>query len=427
MRHFNYKNGELYAEDVPLRDIAAKTGTPVYIYSTATLERHFNVFTQAFAGRKALVAYSVKANSNLGVLATLSKMGAGADVVSGGELARALSAGIPSTKIVFSGVGKTRPEMDMALKAGIKVFNVESLAELHVLNERAGVMKLKAPIAFRVNPDVSAGGHEKISTGKAENKFGIAWSRAQAAYAEAAKLPHIEIIGVDVHIGSQITELTPFKAAIEKVGGLIKRLRAQGHNIKSFDVGGGLGIPYNSDNDVPPGPDAYGRLVKQLTADMEIELIFEPGRMIAGNAGVLLSRVIYVKQGEDRKFAILDAAMNDLIRPALYDAYHEIEPVMQTTSDLRSLYDVVGPVCETGDTFAKQRSLPDLKADDLVVFHSAGAYGAVLSSQYNTRPLIPEVMVNGAEFSVIRQRPSLEDMLSLESMPDWLSATHNAV
>lgn len=421
MRHFNYKNGELYAEDVPLREIAAKVGTPVYIYSTATLERHFRVFTEAFMGRDALVAYSVKANSNLGVLATLSKLGAGADVVSAGELARALSVGISGKKIVFSGVGKTRDEMDMALKSEIKVFNVESLPELYVLNERAGQMNVKAPIAFRVNPDVSAGGHEKISTGKAENKFGIAWSSAETAYAEAAKLAHIEIVGVDVHIGSQITDLAPFETAINKVGHLIKRLRVAGHNIKSFDVGGGLGIPYNSDNAVPPGPDAYGRLVKKLTADMDIELIFEPGRMVAGNAGVLLSRVVYVKKGEDRKFAILDAAMNDLIRPALYDAYHEIEPVIQPRSDERSPYDIVGPVCESGDTFAKQRQLPALTADDLIVFHSAGAYGAVLSSQYNTRPLIPEVMVKGGEYNIIRQRPTIEDILSLETIPSWLS------
>jgi len=421
MRHFAYRNGELYAEDVPLREIAAQVGTPAYVYSTATLERHFRVFTEAFSGRKALVAYSVKANSNLAVLATLSKMGAGADVVSGGELARALSVGIPGEKIVFSGVGKTPSEMDMALKAGIKVFNVESLPELYVLNERARLMNVKAPIAFRVNPDVSAGGHEKISTGKAENKFGIAWSSAETAYDEAASLPHIEIVGVDVHIGSQITDLAPFETAINKVGDLITRLRAKGHTINSFDVGGGLGIPYNSNNDVPPGPDAYGRLVKQLTADMDIELIFEPGRMVAGNAGVLLSRIIFVKQGEDREFAILDAAMNDLIRPALYDAYHEIECVIEATSPERRPYDIVGPVCETGDTFAKERQLPALAPDDLVVFHSAGAYGAVLSSQYNTRPLIPEVMVKGDKFDVIRQRPTIEDILRLESIPSWLS------
>jgi len=421
MRHFAYKNGELFAENVALRQIANDVGTPAYVYSAATLERHFRVFTEAFAGRDALVAYSVKANSNLGVLATLAKMGAGADVVSGGELARALTVGIPGEKIVFSGVGKTADEMDMALKAGIKAFNVESLPELYVLNERARLMKTKAPIAFRVNPDVSAGGHEKISTGKAENKFGIAWSKAETAYAEAAKLEHIEVVGVDVHIGSQITDLAPFETAINKVGALISRLRAAGHKIKSFDVGGGLGIPYNSNNDVPPGPDAYGRLVKELTADMDIELIFEPGRMVAGNAGVLLSRVVYVKQGEDREFAILDAAMNDLIRPALYDAYHEIEPVTQASTDERRDYDIVGPVCETGDTFAKQRQLPPLAQDDLVVFHSAGAYGAVLSSQYNTRPLIPEVIVKDNAYEIIRQRPKIEDILRYETIPAWLT------
>ena len=420
MRHFAYKNGELYAEDVPLREIAAKVGTPAYIYSTATFERHFRVFTEAFKGRDALVAYSVKANSNLGVLATLAKMGAGADVVSGGELARALAVGIPGKKIVFSGVGKRPDEMDMALKAGIKVFNVESLPELHVLNARAKALNVKAPIAFRVNPDVSAGGHEKISTGKAENKFGIAWSSAEKAYADAAALANIDIVGVDVHIGSQITDLAPFETAINKVGNLITRLRKQGHSIKSFDVGGGLGIPYDSSNAVPPGPDEYGRLVKRLTAEMDIQLIFEPGRMVAGNAGVLLSEVIYVKQGEDRTFAIIDAAMNDLIRPSLYDAYHEVEPVIEAQSEARQPYDIVGPVCESGDTFAKHRDLPKLNQGDLVVFHSAGAYGAVLSSQYNTRPLIPEIIVNGDQFEVTRERPSLEDILRGERIPSWL-------
>ena len=420
MRHFAYKNGELYAEDVPLREIAAKVGTPAYIYSTATFERHFRVFTEAFKGRDALVAYSVKANSNLGVLATLAKMGAGADVVSGGELARALAVGIPGNKIVFSGVGKRPDEMDMALKAGIKVFNVESLPELHVLNARAKALNVKAPIAFRVNPDVSAGGHEKISTGKAENKFGIAWSSAEQAYADAAALANIDIVGVDVHIGSQITDLAPFETAINKVGNLITRLRKQGHSIKSFDVGGGLGIPYDSSNAVPPGPDEYGRLVKRLTAEMDIQLIFEPGRMVAGNAGVLLSEVIYVKQGEDRTFAIIDAAMNDLIRPSLYDAYHEVEPVIEAQSEARQPYDIVGPVCESGDTFAKHRDLPKLNQGDLVVFHSAGAYGAVLSSQYNTRPLIPEIIVNGDQFEVTRERPSLEDILRGERIPSWL-------
>ena len=420
MRHFAYKNGELYAEDVPLREIAAKVGTPAYIYSTATFERHFRVFTEAFKGRDALVAYSVKANSNLGVLATLAKMGAGADVVSGGELARALAVGIPGNKIVFSGVGKRPDEMDMALKAGIKVFNVESLPELYVLNARAKALNVKAPIAFRVNPDVSAGGHEKISTGKAENKFGIAWSSAEQAYADAAALANIDIVGVDVHIGSQITDLAPFETAINKVGNLITRLRKQGHSIKSFDVGGGLGIPYDSSNAVPPGPDEYGRLVKRLTAEMDIQLIFEPGRMVAGNAGVLLSEVIYVKQGEDRTFAIIDAAMNDLIRPSLYDAYHEVEPVIEAQSEARQPYDIVGPVCESGDTFAKHRDLPKLNQGDLVVFHSAGAYGAVLSSQYNTRPLIPEIIVNGDQCEVTRERPSLEDILRGERIPSWL-------
>lgn len=421
MRHFDYKDGEIYAENVPLRTIAKAVGTPVYVYSTATFERHYSVFAESFKGIEALVAYSVKANSNIAVLATLAKLGAGADVVSGGELARALMAGIPAHKIVFSGVGKTRAEMRDALRAGIRVFNVESEPELNVLNEVALEMGTKAPIAFRVNPDVTAGGHDKISTGKKENKFGIAWSSAEAAYAHAATLPGIEIVGVDVHIGSQIDDLAPFEAAIAKVGGLISRLRQAGHTIKSFDIGGGLGIPYGDNNKTPPPPSEYGQMVKNLTRDMDVEMIFEPGRMIAGNSGVLLSEVLYVKKGEDRDFLILDAAMNDLIRPALYDAYHDIEPVLAPGSDAaEATYDVVGPICESGDTFTKGRDMPALKSGELVIMHSAGAYGAVQASQYNTRPLIPEVLVKGDKFEIIRERPTVAEILKSERLPDWL-------
>ncbi|WP_409433374.1 diaminopimelate decarboxylase [Litorimonas sp. RW-G-Af-16] len=420
MRHFDYKNGEMYAEDVPLRKIAEAVGTPCYVYSTATFERHYRVFADSFDGIEALVAYSVKANSNIAVLATLAKLGAGADVVSAGELARALIAGIPAHKIVFSGVGKTKAEMRDALEAGIRVFNVESLAELRALNAVALSMNTQAPVAFRVNPDVTAGGHEKISTGKKENKFGIAWSHAEAAYAEAAALPGIKIVGVDVHIGSQIDQLAPFEAAIAKCGDLIKTLRQQGHTIQSFDIGGGLGIPYGDNTKAPPLPSAYGALVKRLTADMNVEMIFEPGRMIAGNAGILLSEVLYVKQGEDRNFLIIDAAMNDLLRPALYDAYHDLEGVKAPARDFKQeTYDVVGPICESGDTFMKGREMPALEEGDLVVLHSAGAYGAAQSSQYNTRPLVPEVMVRGDKFAIIRERPTVADILKTESIPDW--------
>lgn len=411
----------MYAEGVALSDIADTVGTPVYVYSTATLERHYKVFSEAFKDAKALVAYSVKANSNIAVLATLAKLGCGADVVSGGELSRALAAGIPANKIVFSGVGKTRSEMQQALEAGIRVFNVESKPELLALSALAGELGKTANIAFRLNPDVSAGGHAKISTGKAENKFGIAWQHAEEAYALAATLPGINVVGVDVHIGSQIDNLAPFKATIDKVGGLIKKLRAAGHTIKSFDIGGGLGIPYGDNQKAPPLPSAYGAMVCELTRDLDVEMIFEPGRMITGNAGVLLSRVIYAKEGANRNFLIIDAAMNDLLRPALYDAYHDMEPVMAPGDGLdETLYDVVGPICESGDTFTKNRTLPKMKDGDLLVIHSAGAYGASQSSQYNTRPLVPEVLVKGDQFKIIRERPSVEDILKSESLPDWL-------
>ena len=421
MRHFDYKDGVMHAENVSLERIADEVGTPVYVYSAATLTRHFNVFKDAFVGRKVLVAYSVKANSNLAVLSLLGKLGAGADVVSGGELARALTAGIPASKIVFSGVGKKPDEMRAALKAGIRMFNVESEPELEALNAAALSMGKRAPISFRVNPDVTAGGHEKISTGKAENKFGVAWSSAKAAYARAATLPGIEIIGVDVHIGSQIDDLAPFRTAIHKVAGLISELRASGHKISVFDIGGGLGIPYGANAPAPPLPAAYGQMVKEATAHLDIEMVFEPGRMIAGNAGVLLSSVTYEKRGENRDFLIVDAAMNDLIRPALYDAYHEIEPLRTPGAGARyKTYDVVGPVCESGDTFTKQRELPHMRSGDRLVMHSAGAYGAVQAGQYNTRPLVPEVLVSADRYAVVRERPTVEDILKTESIPDWV-------
>jgi len=419
MRHFMEKDGEMFAEDVALSEIAAKVGTPVYVYSAATFARHYDVFAKGFEGTDALIAYSVKANSNLAILSLLAKRGAGADVVSGGELTRALRAGISPDKIVFSGVGKTRDEMRLALGAGIYQFNVESAAELDALSETAADMDMTAPIAFRVNPDVAAGGHEKISTGKKENKFGIAWDDARALYARAASLPGIKIQGVDVHIGSQITQLDPYARTIDKIGGLIKNLRADGHTIETFDLGGGLGIPYGDGGQQPPPPADYAAMVLGATKDLDVRLLFEPGRMIAGNSGVLLSRVIYTKPGETRNFLIVDAAMNDLIRPALYGAYHDVEPVKSGANETVS-YDIVGPICESGDTFAVQRDLPKLAADDLVVFHSAGAYGAVQASQYNTRPLVPEVLVSGDEYAIIRKRPDYDDMLSSETVPKFI-------
>jgi len=421
MRHFEFKNGEMHAENVPLAKIAAEVGTPCYVYSTATFERHFNVFKNSVSGINSLIAYSVKANSNIGILATLSKLGAGADVVSGGELQRALTAGIPANKIVFSGVGKTEHEIEAAANAKIKIFNVESIPELYAINEVAARMNYLAPIAFRVNPDVTAGGHKKISTGKKEDKFGIAWNKAEHAYAIAKSCSNIEIVGIDVHIGSQIDHLEPFEKAISKVGNLIKKLHANGHNIRCFDIGGGLGIPYGNETITPPDPSNYGAMVKQLTKKMNVEIIFEPGRMISGNAGILLSKVLYVKKGEDRNFLIIDAAMNDLLRPALYDAFHEIEPVRKKPEKEQvEKYDVVGPICESSDTFTKSRKLSKINQGELIVMHTAGAYGASQSSQYNTRPLIPEVLVKDNKYEVIRKRPTINDILKSENIPNWL-------
>ncbi len=421
MDHFLYKNGVLHAEDVAIPDIVASVGAPFYVYSTATLTRHFKLFDDALVGMDHLVCYAMKAASNQAILQTLAKLGAGMDVVSGGEYARARAAGVPGERIVFSGVGKTRDEMRLALTGGIRQFNVESEPEMAVLSAVATELGVKAPITIRVNPDVDAKTHAKIATGKSENKFGIPISRAREVYAQAAALPGIDVIGIDVHIGSQLTQLEPFELAYKMVAELTETLRADGHNIRRLDLGGGLGIPYTRSNEAPPLPTDYGAMVKRVLGHLNCEIEIEPGRLIAGNAGILVSQVIYVKEGEDRKFLILDAAMNDLIRPAMYDAHHDIEPVIEPQAGAeRATYDVVGPVCESGDTFAKGREMTQMTAGDLVAFRSAGAYGAVMSSEYNTRPLIPEVMVNGSEFAVIRSRPSFDEIINRDTIPEWL-------
>jgi diaminopimelate decarboxylase len=421
MDHFLYRNGILHAEDVPLPEIAAQVGTPFYVYSTATLTRHFRLFDEALEGLPHLVCYAMKAASNQAILKTLGDLGAGMDVVSGGEYARARAAGIRGERIVFSGVGKTRIEMREALTGGIRQFNVESEPELQALNEVALSLGTKAPVAIRVNPDVDAKTHAKIATGKSENKFGIPISRARAVYAEAAALPGIAVTGIDVHIGSQLTDLAPYRTAFEKVAGLTDALRADGHEITRLDLGGGLGIPYTQGNQAPPLPLEYGSLIKEILGGKGCEIEIEPGRLVVGNAGLLVSSVVYVKQGEDRDFLILDAAMNDLLRPAMYDAHHDIVPVIEPVPGTdRATYDVVGPVCESGDTFARGRPLPALMPDDLVAFRSAGAYGAVMASEYNSRPLVPEILVNGDQFAVIRARPSFDEMIARDTIPAWL-------
>jgi len=421
VNHFEYRNGVLHAEDVPLPEIAAAVGTPFYCYSTATLTRHFNVFRQSFEGLDTLVCYALKANSNQAVLKTLAKLGAGADVVSEGELRRALAAGIPGSRIVFSGVGKTAREMDLALANDILCFNVESEPELERLSARAVAAGKQAPISLRINPDVDARTHKKISTGKAENKFGIPWQRARAVYARAAELPGIRITGIDMHIGSQITELQPFDDAFALLAELVATLKADGHAIDHVDLGGGLGIPYKADNSPPPSPEAYAAVVKKHVARLGLKVMFEPGRLIVGNAGILVSEVIYVKEGDARNFLIVDAAMNDLIRPTLYDAFHDIRPVLQHPIDApRMAVDIVGPVCETGDYLGLDRDLPRMKAGDLIAVSTAGAYGAVQSGTYNTRLLVPEVLVNGDSFHVVRPRGSFDELIGLDSLPDWL-------
>ncbi|NBD30633.1 MAG: diaminopimelate decarboxylase [Alphaproteobacteria bacterium] len=421
MDHFLYRDGALHAEDVPISEIAAAVGTPFYVYSSATLLRHFRLFDEALAGTDHLVCYAMKALSNLAVVKLLGEAGAGMDVVSGGEYRRARAAGLPGERIVFSGVGKTREEMRLALEGGIRQFNVESEPEMRALSEVAASMGVVAPVTVRVNPDVDAKTHEKISTGKAENKFGIPIARAGEVYAEIAALPGLEAVGIDVHIGSQLTELEPFRLAYQKVVELTEALRADGHDIRRLDLGGGLGIPYERSNVAPPLPVEYGRMVREVVGHLGCEIEIEPGRLIAGNAGLLVAGVIYVKQGEGREFLIADAAMNDLIRPAMYDAWHDIVPVREAKPGaVMTPYDIVGPVCESGDTFAKGRMLPELAEGELIALRSAGAYGAVMASEYNSRPLIPEVLVNGDQFAVIRRRPTFDEMLNRDTIPKWL-------
>lgn len=421
MDHFLYRNGVLHAEDVPVAEIAAQVGTPVYIYSAATLTRHFRLFQEALNPLPHLVCFAIKSLSNVAVLKLLGDLGAGMDVVSIGEYMRAKAAGVPGERIVFSGVGKTRAEMRVALEGGIRQFNVESEPELLALSEVATSLGKVAPITVRVNPDVDARTHAKIATGKKENKFGIPISRAPEVYALAARLPGIKVVGIDVHIGSQLTELAPFEAAFGKVAELTQRLRAEGHDIRRLDLGGGLGIPYTRGNEAPPLPMHYGEIIKRSVGHLGCEIEIEPGRLISGNAGLLVTEVIYVKSGEDRDFLIVDAAMNDLVRPSMYDAHHDIVPVVEPAAGVdQHPYDVVGPICETGDTFARARALPPLAAGDLIAFRSAGAYGAVMASEYNSRPLVPEVLVKGEHFAVIRSRPSYIEIVNRDSIPEWL-------
>ena len=422
MNSFEVRDGELHCEDVPLRRIADEVGTPAYVYSTATLERHLAVFQAAFAPRKVLTAYAVKANSNLSVLKTLARSGAGADTVSEGEIRRALAAGVPPARIVFSGVGKTRRELAFAVEAGVSEINVESEPELDALIEVAELLDAKPKVTIRVNPDVAAGGHAKIATGKSENKFGVSLSEAERLYAKAAACAHLRPIGVACHIGSQITDLAPMAKAFAKMRGLVERLRAAGLPVQRLDLGGGLGAPYFDQPD-PPTPAALAAMVEGVVAGLEVELVFEPGRVIAANAGVLLSRVIHVHvRPEGRRFLVVDGAMNDLVRPAMYDAFHDIRPVAQPLPGAElSAFDVVGPVCETGDTFCRDRPLPPLAAGDLIAFMTAGAYGSAMSSEYNTRPLVPEVLVSGGRYAVVRPRPTYEEMLAREPLAPWLA------
>jgi diaminopimelate decarboxylase len=421
VNHFEYRQGVLHAEDVPVPEIAEAIGTPFYCYSTATLTRHYNVFARAFEGLDTLVCYAMKANSNQAVLTTLAKLGSGADIVSEGELRRALAAGIPPEKIMFSGVGKTRREIDFALSVGIHCFNIESEPELDLVNQRALAAGTQAPISFRINPDVDAKTHAKISTGKKGDKFGIELKDARRVYAQAAKLPGIRVVGIDMHIGSQITDLQPYDDAFRLLRDLVESLRQDGHVIEHVDLGGGLGIPYKDDNRPPPEPDAYAAVVKPLVRDLDCKVIFEPGRMIAGNAGILVTEVLYIKETDDKTFVIVDGAMNDLIRPTLYDAWHEIRPVrLSAASAPRMRADVVGPVCESGDFLARDRELPQLRAGDLIALGSAGAYGAVQAGTYNSRLLVPEVMAHGNRYHAVRPRQTYDDLIALDSVPDWL-------
>jgi diaminopimelate decarboxylase len=421
MHHFSYHDGTLHAEDVDLAEVAAEVGTPFYCYSTATLERHYNVFAAAFADVRALICYALKANSNQAVIKTLAKLGAGADVVSLGELMRARAAGVPPERLMFSGVGKTAAELAAAVDQGIFCINVESEPELVLLAEIATAKGREANISLRVNPDVDAKTHAKIATGKSENKFGIPISRARGVYAQAAKLKGIRVTGVDMHIGSQITELAPFGDAFALLSDFVRMLRADGHHIDHVDLGGGLGIPYREDNDPPPLPQAYAEVVKRATRGLDCTLIFEPGRLIVGNAGILVMRVIYVKQGEGKTFVVVDAGMNDLIRPTLYEAHHEIKPIKEPPANApRALADVVGPVCETGDFLALDRDMTLPAAGDLLAVMTAGAYGAVQAGTYNTRALIPEIMVKADVWDVVRPRVDVEQLIGLDRLPSWL-------
>ncbi|UTD27602.1 diaminopimelate decarboxylase [Bradyrhizobium sp. WD16] len=421
MHHFDYRDGVLHAEGVDLAALAARVGTPFYCYSTATLERHYAVFAEAFAEVDALICYAMKANSNQSVLRTLAKLGAGADVVSGGELRRALEAGIPASKIVFSGVGKTAAELTAALDADILCLNVESEPELELLSELATASGRIARISVRVNPDIDAGTHAKISTGKAENKFGIPLSRAREVYARAAQLPGLCVTGVDMHIGSQITDLRPMADAFALLADFVRTLRADGHAIDHVDFGGGLGIPYHSDRPAPPLPDAYAEIAKDAVRDLGVKLLFEPGRLIVGNAGILVTRVLYLKRGEAKSFVVIDAGMNDLIRPTLYEAHHDIVPVHEPAAGApRVVADVVGPVCETGDYQALDREMPEPKRGDLLAIMTAGAYGAVQAGTYNTRPLVAEVLVRGSEAAVVRPHFDVADIIALDRPAPWL-------
>jgi len=417
---FSYRGDELHAEEMAVSRIATAVGTPFYLYSTAAFTAQYRRFAEAFSREKPLICYAVKANSNLAVLRLFAGLGSGADVVSEGELRRALAAGMPPQKIIFSGVGKTRAELEAALDAQIHQINVESVSELRRLSEVAGARGRITPVAIRVNPDVDAHTHAKLSTGMKENKFGIDLGEAAAAYSLARDLPGIEPVGLAVHIGSQLVDLEPYRRAFVRVAGLVQELRANGLAVTRIDLGGGLGIRYRAEN--APEPDSYARLVREIFGPTGLAMTFEPGRMLAGPAGLLVARVIYVKQGAAKRFVIVDGAMNDLIRPALYDAWHDIVPVSLPSPDVPlAPADVVGPVCEPGDTFAVDRDLPPIAEGDLVAFTAAGAYGAVMSSMYNSRPLVPEVLVAGTRFDVIRARPSYDDMLSLDTIPTWLS------
>jgi diaminopimelate decarboxylase len=421
MHHFAYRNGVLHAEGVNLETLAAAVGTPFYCYSTATLTRHYRVFADAFADVPSMVCYAVKANSNQAVIATLARLGAGADVVSGGELRRALKAGVPGERIMFSGIGKTADELALALDSNIFCVNVESEPELELLSQIARSKGRTAHVSVRVNPDVDARTHAKIATGKSENKFGIPISRAREVYALAARLPGLKVAGVDMHIGSQIVEMQPFDDAFALLSDFVRALRADGHTISHVDLGGGLGIPYREDNDPPPDPAAYAAVVKRATHGLDCKLIFEPGRLIVGNAGILVTRVIYVKRGEAKHFVIADAGMNDLIRPTLYDAHHDIRSVAEPAPGARRIVaDVVGPVCESGDFLALGRDMAEPKPGDLLAVMTAGAYGAVQAGTYNTRALVPEVLVDGGQWALVRPRIDADQLIAMDRIPPWL-------